>query len=258
MSDTYLPGHHGQLPGEDTPEQAKARKPIGKRVIQKELNYLKAIIRWMTDPEQGLAEPLNFKIRNFTARQVAPPQKVVPDRRSVLLFLRALSGKDRVYRSIFAVIYYGGFRKNEVLKLQGEQVDIVHGWIYVKGKGDRTRTMPIHPKMRAWLRKAWKPGYLWINEETELPYQDLKKPVKRGAARSGYPPSLLHPHILRDAFGVHALQSGISLRALQLAYGHASIKTTERYLTLTPQHLQDELAQFGRKSSGAMRQRKKP
>lgn len=148
--------------------------------------------------------------------------------------------------------------KLEVLKLQGEQVDVVHGWIYVKGKGDRTRTMPIHPKMRAWLRKAWKPGYLWINKETELPYQDLKKPVKRGAARSGYPPSLLHPHILRDAFGVHALQSGISLRALQLAYGHASIKTTERYLTLTPQHLQDELAQFGRKSSGAMRQRKKP
>lgn len=257
LAATYVPGRHGQLPADDTPEDTAKRKPISKRTIQKELNYLKAMLTWMTKPEQNMAKPLTFKIKNFSDKQVTPPPKSVPDRRAVITFLRALAGKhDRIYRSIFAVIYYGGMRKQEALQLQGDQVNLAAGYIYIKGKGDKVRTIPIHGKMAVWVRARKRKGYLWLNPDTGKPFDDIKKAVKRGARKSGYPEDLLHPHILRDAFGVHALQSGISLRALQLAYGHASIKTTERYLTLTPQHLADEFNMFGRKRSGAMHQTK--
>jgi site-specific recombinase XerD len=145
-------------------------------------------------------------------------------------------------RAILAVMLGAGLRRSEVAALTFDHIQQREGrWVIVDlvGKGNRVRTVP----MPAWAKAAvdeWtstagiaagrifraihKGGYISGVDITPQAVHDVVK-VYAG-------PSLA-AHDLRRTFAKLAYKGGAGLDQIQLSLGHASIKTTERYLGVT-------------------------
>ncbi len=145
-------------------------------------------------------------------------------------------------RAILAVMIGAGLRRSEVALLDFQHVQQRDGrWCIVDlvGKGNRVRTVPIPSWVKAavdaWalaaaidfgrvFRSVHKGGY--INGGQVTP-QAIRNVVSEYAARLNL---VAAAHDLRRTFAKLAHKGGAGLEQIQLSLGHASIKTTERYL----------------------------
>lgn len=161
-------------------------------------------------------------------------------------------------RAILAVMLGCGLRRSEVAKLDSRHIQQRDGrWVIVDlvGKGLRVRSVPMpawtKAALDAWLSAASaSEGYL------DAPSSGLVfRSIRRGGHLDGqamtaqaiadvvrlYSNQLGYPvaaHDLRRTFAKLAHKGSGRLDQIQLSLGHASIKTTERYLGVE-QDLQD-------------------
>ena len=149
-------------------------------------------------------------------------------------------------RAIFELLYSSGLRVSEVTGLDLGAVDFSAHEVRVKGKGDKTRIVPVgEPAVNALTR--------WMNIRQQLKGGDtdvmflgkrggrlsprvVQSNIKTWAAKQGLTVDP-HPHMLRHSFASHLLQSSGDLRAVQEMLGHASIASTQVYTHLDFQHL---------------------
>lgn len=145
-------------------------------------------------------------------------------------------------RAILAVMVGAGLRRSEVATLEFRHIQQREGrWVFVDlvGKGNRVRTVPIpswtKAALDAWtgaagidsgfvFRSIRKGGSLNGEAMTSQAVQDI---VKFYAGRLRFD---LAAHDLRRTFAKLAHKGGAGIDQIQLSLGHASIKTTERYL----------------------------
>jgi integrase len=155
-------------------------------------------------------------------------------------------------RAVLAVMIGGGPRRSEVAGLTFDHIQQRDGrWVIVDliGKGNRVRTVPIPSWVKLaideWaaaaglssglvFRAIHKGGYVQ-KHETITP-QAIRDIVKHYGAQIGMPE--LAAHDLRRTFAKLSHKGGSGMDQIQLSLGHASIKTTERYLGVT-QNLTD-------------------
>jgi integrase len=154
-------------------------------------------------------------------------------------------------RAILAVLIGGGLRRSEVAALTFDHIQQRDGrWVVVDmtGKGNRVRTVPIPSWVKLaideWTNSAGitsghvfqsihKGGYIKHESMTAQAVRDV---VKEHAEVIGL--SELAAHDLRRTFAKLAHKGGAGLDQIQLTLGHASIKTTEKYLGVS-QNLTD-------------------
>jgi integrase len=145
-------------------------------------------------------------------------------------------------RAILAVMIGGGLRRSEVAGLTYDHIQQRDGrWVIVDlvGKGNRVRTVPIPSWVKAALDewalasvfttgRVFRPVHKgkFINGDN-MTSQAIHDVVKEYAAVRGFG---LAAHDLRRTFAKLAHKGGSGIDQIQLSLGHASIKTTERYL----------------------------
>lgn len=138
-----------------------------------------------------------------------------------------------------------GLRRAEIAAMQVEDWDRAGGWLHVRGKGAKERSLPVtveaYEALTAWLSDGRETGPMWPS--SHRPGEGLSNRQVSAVLTEASKTLGLHysPHQYRHTFATDALQSGATLSAVATALGHADEKTTSRYLSLTPTQLKDQL-----------------
>ncbi len=138
------------------------------------------------------------------------------------------------HRAVLHLMYSGGLRVGEVIRLRVCDIRSDDGYIFIKdSKGKRDRHTVLSPHLLELLRRyyiAFKPSYWLFEGQDGGPYSKRSiQNIYRRAVTATHSNPWSSPHTLRHSFATHLMQSGTNIRHIQSALGHASTKTTEVY-----------------------------
>jgi integrase len=154
--------------------------------------------------------------------------------------------------AIVGLMLLQGLRSQEVLDLNRDDLLLPEAQIRVRGKGNKTRFLPLAPEAAQLLDH-----YLRLERPTTSPHAlfvSLKGPA-RGARmtpaglrslfrhhRRTTGVKIANPHRFRHTFASDMVRGGVSLPALMQLMGHAQIQTTLVYMQVTPLEVYQQYA----------------
>ena len=129
-------------------------------------------------------------------------------------------------------------------------------FVWVRGKGDKERMVPIHETcleaLRCYLlvRPVFIQGKdsLWLfpskSTSGHLTRRWVNELLKQSAFSAGVDGTHLSPHVIRHAFATHLLEGGANLMVIQRLLGHADIATTQIYTHVQSTHLYELVSKY--------------
>ncbi|MDP2167938.1 MAG: tyrosine-type recombinase/integrase [Thermodesulfovibrionales bacterium] len=226
----FLVPHFGKLPvSRIMPtiitqyQKARAGTP---RACIKELNYMRAIIRWMV--EHNYANPLPFKIQHL--RYKAPlPQ--VPHPADIEKFIAEIN--DPLKKALVLLMYQAGLRFEDARNIRWEKIEWDSDTVNLtETKGDVPRICILPEDVKRLLQPLrQESGYVFESKRTGKPVKSLKTLFRSACKRAGI--HRFSPHKLRHAFGTYALEATDNLRLVQELLGHKSISSTTIYTQIS-------------------------
>ncbi|GAA5511189.1 site-specific integrase [Novipirellula caenicola] len=146
-------------------------------------------------------------------------------------------------RTCLTTLYACGLRYSEGANLTIPDIDSTRMQLRIgSGKGDKTRYVPISPRLLQELRQYWKveqpPNFLFPGKTPDCGISDtsLRKAMKLAGKEAGINKSV-SPHTLRHSYATGLLESGVDLLTISRLLGHKSFATTMIYLHVRRTHL---------------------
>lgn len=150
--------------------------------------------------------------------------------------------------ALLTLLYDSACRVQELISLNVSDVTLGRICkIYVKGKGDKYREIPIMPEAGKILRqyinvfrlKFEQP--LFMNKQgnrlTRAGVSHIinKYALTAKANNTDFSASVVTPHLMRHSKATHLVNHGVSIYAVRDFLGHVSVTTTQVYLTSNPE-----------------------
>ena len=217
---------------------------LGPRSVQRRLSAVRGFFNYLLRERVVSSNPA-LDVRAPKAAKRLPGTLDV-DQLNQLLDIpaeNALAVRDRAIMELF---YSSGLRLDELVSLDGPELDLADRTVRVLGKGRKVRIVPVGRKadeaLRLWLRER---AALASPDETalfvgkngrRLKHRAVQLRIAYWARRKGLP-AHVHPHLFRHSFATHLLESSKDLRGVQELLGHADISTTQIYTHLDFAHL---------------------
>jgi len=163
-------------------------------------------------------------------------------RQEVLAIFEAIANIK--HKAMIATTYGAGLRISEVCALRKSDIDSQRMRIYVQlGKGKKDRFALLSPMvlelLRQYYRKVCPKGH-WLfpgqNPKKHLTTNCIHRIIKKAVIKVGINKKA-SMHSLRHAFATHLLENGTDIRFVQALLGHASIRSTVRYLHISNAYL---------------------
>ena len=207
------------------------------------LSALRGVLKQSWQLEQMTAENYQraINIKNVTGETVPAGRELTPAEISALMNDCMNDPTKAGIRdgAIISLMYAGGLRREEVVKLKYDQFDQETGRLKIAGKRNKERTTYLNngalDAMADWLNiRGDQPGklFLSINKGDKISskgmtpqaiYNILNKRADRAKVKD------FSPHDLRRTFVSNLLDAGADIATVAKMAGHSSVNTTARY-----------------------------
>jgi len=238
-----------------TGTMAESGRPVSVDAVGKTTTILSVFFRFLTVEELIARDPtLRLEQPKTPPR---PPGGVltVREMRRLLTAADTSTPTGLRDRAIIEVLYGTGVRRMELLALDLADIDHAERELVVRdGKGGKARVMPltrsVYGRLAGYIERG-RPAFFragqfagtrlfLANHGGGIGDMGLRKTLRR-LARAAQIRKRLTPHTLRRSFATHLLAAGASLRHIQLLLGHASLTSTQVYLSLDARALRREI-----------------
>ena len=235
------------------PFLAQCLKGRRKTTVARQLSALRTFFKYLQ--RQGVLEQNPARLAPTPKLEQSLPHFLSVD--EVFHLLGQRGGGDNFQtlrdRAILELFYAGGLRLAELAGLNLADLDVKEGVVRVFGKGAKERLAflgePARQALAAYLaargqylhqKKRPPEAALFLNKGgSRLSTRGVARIVDKWTRQAGLSGALT-PHGLRHSFATHLLEGKADLRTVQELLGHASISSTQRYLHLNLDYLQEE------------------
>jgi len=199
-------------------------------------SYLAAWFKWLQITDRRQDNPM---IKVGTPRAPDREPRPISDTDVVKLLQTRMWTSTR--RMIMLALL-AGLRVHEIAKIRGEEIDFTTRLLWVKGKGKRLKSVPLHPILLEVASEM--PGAGWWfpmrgYESEHVLSKSVSDIIGRTMRRAGVRGT---PHCLRHWYATTMLEAGVDIRVVQECLRHKSLATTQIYTKVPDERRRDAIA----------------
>jgi integrase/recombinase XerD len=157
--------------------------------------------------------------------------------------------------ALLLFLYNTGARVSEALGVRLQDLNLgPPRQVRLRGKGQKERICPLWPQTTSALKRLLSPDApvsapLFLNQHGQpLTRHGVLRLLRKYSTRLNrsrpFPHRPLHPHLLRHSCAVALVQAGVDLTVIRDYLGHASIATTNRYVSTNLKMKREALTAF--------------
>lgn len=142
-------------------------------------------------------------------------------------------------RLIVSLLFFTGIRRSELISIKLKDIDFSRETLKVKGKGDKTREIPLEPHLireislylqaRSLMDISSKDALLITPSGRSLYPNYVDRAVKGELGKEASITARKSPHVLRHTIATELLNEGAELNSIKEMLGHSSLAATQVY-----------------------------
>lgn len=201
-------------------------------------SYLAAWFKWLQITDRRIDNPM---VKVGTPRAPDREPRPITDADVVKLLQTRMWTSTR--RMILLALL-AGLRVHEIAKIRGEDVDCGTRMLWVKGKGKRLKSVPLHPILLEMAAEMPAAGW-WFpmrgHESEHILAKSVSDIIGRTMRRAGVRGT---PHCCRHWYGSTLLDNGVDIRVVQELMRHKSLATTQIYTRVPDQRRHEAIGRL--------------